>query len=321
MDQITPAKPNELITTTARPLDQHPAAVYLAGLTPTGRRGMITALMLVTRTLTNGHTSDFRVIDWGRVRFQHLAAVRAALMDHYAPTTVNHALSAVRGVLKAAWQLGHISGEEYQKAAAVKAINNDRLPAGRELSQGEIAALMAECEKDHTAAGVRDGAIIALLYACGLRRAELTTLTTGDYNQETGRLLINGKGGKQRTAYLTNGVLYAVADWLQIRGNAPGPLFYAINKGGIILDHGITPQAVYYVLARRAAGAGVTEFSPHDLRRTFVSDLLDAGADIATVSKMAGHSNVNTTARYDRRPEEQKEKAARLLHVPYKRRK
>jgi site-specific recombinase XerD len=82
----------------------------------------------------------------------------------------------------------------------------------------------------------------------------------------------------------------------------------------------MTNQAIYNLLAKRAELAGVKEFSPHDMRRTFVSDLLDAGADITTVAKMAGHSSVTTTARYDRRGEQAKQKAAGLLHIAYRRR-
>jgi site-specific recombinase XerD len=79
----------------------------------------------------------------------------------------------------------------------------------------------------------------------------------------------------------------------------------------------LTPQAVLVILERRAGAAGVAHFSPHDLRRTFISELLDTGADLATVRALAGHARVETTAGYDRRGEQAKRRAAEMLHFPY----
>lgn len=87
-----------------------------------------------------------------------------------------------------------------------------------------------------------------------------------------------------------------------------------------IIPGRLTTQAVYNILSKRAVLARVKKFSPHDLRRSFVSDLLDAGADIAVVARMAGHASVTTTARYDRRGEQVKQKTATMLHAPYMRR-
>jgi integrase len=75
--------------------------------------------------------------------------------------------------------------------------------------------------------------------------------------------------------------------------------------------------AVLLLLRRRAQQARVPSFTPHDLRRSFISDLLESGADMVTVQKLAGHANVQTTARYDRRGEEVKRRAAELVHVPF----
>jgi integrase len=71
------------------------------------------------------------------------------------------------------------------------------------------------------------------------------------------------------------------------------------------------------MLRRRAIESGVPDFSPHDFRRTFVGEMLERGVDIATVANIAGHASVDTTRRYDRRPEETKKRAATKLHFPY----
>lgn len=90
-----------------------------------------------------------------------------------------------------------------------------------------------------------------------------------------------------------------------------------MNKGGRIEIRRMTAQALYLILQKRQKEAAIGPCSPHDLRRTFVSDLLDAGADLAVVQKLAGHADPSTTARYDRRGEAAKARAAGLLVFPY----
>jgi site-specific recombinase XerD len=299
------------------PLDRCPAAVYLAQLKQSSRRPQKQALDLVASLLTNG-SADCLTLNWSAVRYQHTAAVRGRLLDRYAPATANRVLSALRGVLEQTWLLGQMSAENYHRAARLQPVIGDTLPAGRELLAEEIASLIQNCIEEHSSIGIRDAAIISILFGAGLRREEITKLNLDDYHPEDAKLVVRGKRSKQRIAYLGDGALAALGYWLELRGEDAGPLFVSMKRGGT-LRHGrrLSPQSIYYLLKIRAKRAGVKPFSPHDLRRTFVSRLLDSGVDIAIVAKMAGHSNIQTTARYDRRPEDAKRRAASLLQIPY----
>jgi site-specific recombinase XerD len=319
------------------PLDRNPAAVYLAhlakGSRPTmrGALGKITDIILPDLFVEPGHSASKAewaryhnrglAVNWAALRFQHTAAIRSMLAEAYAPVTANRILSALRGVLKAAWRLDLMLADHYTRAADIDPVTGSTLPAGRALTSGEIAALMEACASDSTPAGARDAAMLALLRVGGLRRAEVCALDLADYNPADGMLVIRGKRNKERTAYVANGAALALTDWLAVRGDDPGPLFCPVNKGGKMIARRMFPEAVFNMLKKRGEQAGVKYFSPHDLRRTFAGDLLDAGADISTVQKLMGHASVTTTQRYDRRGEEAKRKAVELLHVPYVRRK
>ena len=316
---------SELIVTTADVdlalvcLDQNPAVVYLASLeSAQSRRTMRGALDQAADLLASGATVE--TFPWSRLRYAHVAALRSRLAETRSYATVNKMLSAVRRVAKEAWRLGQVDAETYQRIADVGNVKGSTLPAGRAVSPEEIAALMNACAKDDTPAGVRDAAIFGVLYACGLRRAEVVMLSLIDYDPTTGALVVRGKRNKERIVYIINGAADALTDWIESRGDRPEALFLPIRRGGHIKPGRLSTQAVYHILTKRAEQAGIKGASPHDFRRTFVGDLLDAGADIATVQRLAGHANVQTTARYDRRPEAAKRKAAGLLHVPYRRR-
>jgi site-specific recombinase XerD len=305
-----------LIISHALPADRQPAAVYLARLAPGSRRTMGDALNTIAAMLSAGKVDAFG-LDWGALRFQHTAAIRSKLAERYSAATANKMLSALRGVLHAAFRLEQIGAEDYERAKDIEHVEGNSLQAGRALGSGEIESLLKVCAKDTSAAGVRDGALVAVWYMCGLRRAEVCTLDLASYDTSAGALIVKGKGNKKRMAYPSNGAADWLRDWLKVRGDSAGALFFPIRKGGEIERRRMTPQALYNTLAKRAEQAGVKDVSPHDLRRTYAGDLLDAGADISTVQKLMGHASVTTTQRYDRRDEKTKQKTSGLLNVPY----
>lgn len=307
------------LATTGAGLDQNPGAVYLASLGPGSRPAQRQALDKIAEIVSSGRM-DRLTFPWHELRFQHTAAIRAALLEEYAPRTINRQLAALRGTLKAAWRLGQMSAEDYHRAVDIDNVTGDTLPAGRHLASGEIAALMDVCARDPSALGPRDGAILGLLHA-GLRRSAIPALNLADYDAEAGQIrVLHAKRGKQREVPIANGAQAALRDWLAVRGDHPGPLLHPVRKGGTVLrDRRLSAQTIYDVLDKRVDEAGIRSCSPHDWRRTLVSDCLDLGVDIATVAKLVGHSNVATTQRYDRRDGRRKAEAMARMHLPWRR--
>lgn len=296
-----------------RRADEHPVATYLARLAPSSRRTMRGALRWIAHELGEVTAGTIELFPWSQLRHQHLQAIRQLLTDSgRAPATANRILAAVRGVLRECWRLGLIDGDTYQRAIDVPPVRGSRLPRGRALRMEEISALFTSCRRDPDPwRGARDAALLALLFGCGLRRAEAAALTIGDAQHAGVRVL--GKGNKERLVPLPPGALRALRWWTEHRGSDPGPLLLPLDGPA----RHVTPQAIYMMLERRARWAGVRSFSPHDLRRSYISQLLDAVGDLNVVRRLAGHAQVQTTVGYDRREDQTLERAAAQLRVPF----
>lgn len=269
------------------------------------------------------------------------------------PNSINRVLASVRWWARKAADLAHEDmtltpnqrrtlTEQALRVAEVKDVTGTRPQKGRHIAPGELAALMRACADDDSPAGVRDAAIIALAWNTGARRSELAGLQLADVkwtDDAEADLTIRGKGDKTRTVYIFNGTATALRDWLSLRGDAPGLLFYGVDKRGEVVrteraygargkpgvseTHapGVSDNALAQMLDKRTEQAGLSEsVTWHDFRRTFAGNLLDSGADLATVQRLMGHSSPITTSNYDRRGEETKRRAVRVLHVPYRKR-
>ena len=323
-DMLIDIRPNpiDLAPVATLPTSMRPALVYLASLSRGSHRGQLTALREAAELLTHGQC-DPESLPWHKLGYQHTNALRALLAERHSAAYANKILSAVRSTLKAAWQLGLMDADAYMRAAAAKRIegsDGDDQAAGRALSPGEFTALLRACAADPSPAGPRDAAIIGLGVVAGLRRGEIAALTFDAYDGKAVTVR-KGKRNKRRTVPAATGLAAAIADWVGLRGDQQGPLFNQVDKSGAIRGlSSISPAAIARIVNKRAEEAGVSAFSPHDMRRTFAGDLFDAGADMPTVQKLMGHADPRTTSGYDRRGERAKVEAVARLHMAWERR-
>jgi integrase/recombinase XerC len=213
----------------------------------------------------------------------------------YAKTTISRRLASMRSFFR----FGQREG--WTKSNPAKPLRNPRKSRSLPhfLTADEILRLLAAPQAGE-AMGLRDRAILETLYSAGLRVSELAGLNDGDLDLGGGALRVRGKGRRERIAPVGSYAVEALQKWLAVRELSPkerqgalAPVF--VNKFG----RRLTTRSVGRLLEKHLATAGLDgRTTPHTLRHSFATHLLDAGADIRSVQELLGHKSLVTTQIY-----------------------
>lgn len=309
---VASAESTSLADAARIPSGAKPALMYLGELhTEYSKRTMRSALNLFARW---GGADSLLDVEWAKLTPVAVSAfMRQQLSAGKSAVSVNLYLCALKGVAKAAWQLELLNHDALDRIRSIKQVRVSRLPVGRSLTYSESAALLSAAAGDDPQK-IRDRAILTLFLGCGLRRAEICSLQMDKVDLFDGTIRLIGKGNKERKAFLTPDVQRTVAEWLDVRTEVPGYLFgnYTVGRR-LRVDRPLNPSSLSRILKKYCDAAGVDSVTPHDLRRTFATRLIDKNVDLVTVKNLMGHANIATTSLYDRRGEDTMRRAAGMV--------
>ncbi|HEV8307855.1 MAG TPA: tyrosine recombinase [Methylomirabilota bacterium] len=236
----------------------------------------------------------------------HLGALHAAGLG---PRSVARQVAAIRGFYRFARVAGHIAEDPAGLLEAPRPPR--RLP--RALSRDD-ARVLVEAAGDETPAGLRDRALLELLYGCGLRASEVVGLKPSDLDLHGQFVVCHGKGSRQRLVPVGGAARRAIQGYLErgrprlVRGGNPGALF--LNHRGRPLSR----QGLWVIVRRHASRVGLPQAFPHALRHSFASHLLLGGADLRSVQALLGHADIGTTEIYTHLPTDAVRQMYRRFH-------
>ncbi|MCY3577073.1 MAG: tyrosine-type recombinase/integrase [bacterium] len=250
--------------------------------------------------LANTRASSTAVVGWDtgpdvvdlRMIRRYLAYLST---EGYARKTVARKATALRRYFRWAERTGRVAVDP--TIGAMTSTRERRLP--RVLRSEELGALLDKprtaLADDSSARRQRDMAVLELLYGSGLRVSEVCAIRLGDIDLKHQRLIVNGKGSKQRVVPLSEPAALALAEWLDDGRREMADPSVAGDAAFVNL-HGrpLNTQAVRRLVNRRAG----TQTNPHALRHTFATHLLDGGADLRQVQELLGHSDLGSTQIY-----------------------
>lgn len=257
---------------------------------------------LAQNTLSSYRRDLSKVDAWlGRRQLNLGSAAHSDLLDflaEHAPrmraTSMSRLLSSLRRYYQYAVRQGGLATDPSLQ------IERPKLPRGlpKSLSEAEVEALLAAPPAE-TALGLRDRAMLEILYASGLRVSELVNLKLSEVSLDMGVVRVMGKGGKERLVPLGESALDSVQTYLAqarpqlLHGQQSAALFITARGGAM------TRQMFWYLIKRYALRAGVNKaLSPHSVRHAFATHLLNHGADLRVVQMLLGHADISTTQIY-----------------------
>jgi len=239
-----------------------------------------------------------REVPWDRLCPEVIHRVIEKAEERYKPPTLMRISVIFRQMAKIGERRGIYT--ERQKAdiqeAAMRYTKQNWQPlAGRRLSLDECRLLAT-----HPGISRRDRLILLVAMILGLRKAELCGLSVGDLDVRGGTLRVRGKGKRERHVPIPPALVRDLEGWIGELGErgvegAEAPLFPQET------GHRIAVRKMWDVLAKARRVTGMAKWSPHDLRRTVATTMLESGHDVVLVAKALGHSNIATTQAYDRR--------------------
>jgi len=237
-----------------------------------------------------------RVLSWKEASRAHILDYILALKDReYAPSTVTRKISSVKSFFHFLVADG-VLGDDPTAAVDSPQVGK-HLP--HPLSPEKVARLLAEPAKSNTPRGLRDRALLELMYATGMRASEVVGLKVDAVDLEARTVRCVGKGNKERVLPLHARAREALDAYLEIgrtklvRGRAEKMLF--LNHHGWPL----TRQGLWLIIKGYAAAAGIgNQVTPHTLRHSFATHLLDGGAGLRQVQQLLGHADISTTQIY-----------------------
>src|SRR5882672_1491242 len=290
-----------------------PAELYIASLTTwQSRKAAVETLKRLTKLLRE---PDWETLPWEALRAEQTTYLRSALIRDFSPATARLSISMLKGVLRQAFRMGLMTAEDYQRAILLSSVKGDGPPAGRMLTEGEIHCLATYARGLKPPRGPMVEAVFSAALGGGLRREELALLRAQSLSDDKTHLLVDGKGHRERVQTLPAWAGETIARWLIVRaklGLKTDRLFVQGAGKSYLTDAPMSVKDVWYLITETGQRAGCAHFTPHDLRRTFASRMLDK-SDLARTQKLMGHKNVATTVRYDRRDAAAADKAVGTL--------